>query len=111
MAVQKPVALFAVVFLLSGCADYLNHRDTITLAAGDTQRANLMLQSVDPFNPDSGDTHIEGDGAHVAGVMARYQPASPSSPSGAGNCPTDSDVAADGSRCGKRSAQSRPGGS
>ncbi|GLQ78497.1 hypothetical protein GCM10007881_20130 [Mesorhizobium huakuii] len=96
--------------LISGCAaDYLNHYDTVTLAAGDSSHANMLLQTVDPFNPNSNNTHIDGDGARSLAVVQRYK----SGPGGggyAGNCPTDSSVAADGSRCGGRSAESRPGG-
>ncbi|WP_244482798.1 hypothetical protein [Mesorhizobium sp. Root102] len=53
--------------VLSGCAAaYLNHYDSVTLVAGDT--ANLLLQTVDPFDPN---THIEGDGQRIAAVQAR----------------------------------------
>ncbi|MER9403243.1 hypothetical protein NKI36_04185 [Mesorhizobium caraganae] len=59
---------------LTGCAaDYLNHYDTVTLAAGDTQKYNSLLQTVDPFNPNSKNTRIEGDGARAAGVAQRYK--------------------------------------
>jgi outer membrane PBP1 activator LpoA protein len=47
---------------LSGCADYLNHYDTVTLAAGNTQKTNLLLQHKDPFNPDAVETRIPTDG-------------------------------------------------
>lgn len=64
--------LCAVLF--SGCAaDYLNHYDTVTLAAGDAGHANLLLQTVDPFNPNSQNTHIEGDGVRAAAVVNRYR--------------------------------------
>ncbi|MCF6127259.1 hypothetical protein EN904_00540 [Mesorhizobium sp. M7A.F.Ca.CA.001.07.2.1] len=60
--------------LLSGCAtDYLNHYDSVTLAAGDTQKFNSMLQTVDPLNPASNNTRIEGDGARAAGVAQNYR--------------------------------------
>lgn len=61
--------LCAVLF--SGCAgDYLNHYDTVTLAAGDAGHANLLLQTLDPFNQN---THIEGDGVRAAAVVNRYR--------------------------------------
>jgi hypothetical protein len=47
--------------LLAGCADYLNRYDTVTLAAGDTQKYNALLQTKDPFNPASKDTAITTD--------------------------------------------------
>ncbi|WP_225248272.1 hypothetical protein [Mesorhizobium sp. J8] len=101
----------ASVVLLSGCAaDYLNNYDTMTLASGDANNANSLLQTVDPFNPNSNNTHIEGDGQRSVAVIQRYR--SPASGGGGyiGNCPTDESRAADGSRCGGRSAESRPGG-
>jgi hypothetical protein len=62
-----------LVVQLTGCADYLNRYDTVTLAAGDTQRANMMLQRKDPFNPESLDTNIPTDGQRTADVMAKYR--------------------------------------
>ncbi|WP_210201435.1 hypothetical protein [Mesorhizobium sp. WSM3860] len=101
----------ASVVLLSGCAaDYLNDYDTMTLASGDANNANSLLQTVDPFNPNGNNTHIEGDGQRSVALIERYR--SPASSGGgySGNCPTDESTAADGSRCGGRSAESRPGG-
>ncbi|AZO24780.1 hypothetical protein EJ070_31680 [Mesorhizobium sp. M1E.F.Ca.ET.045.02.1.1] len=95
----------------SGCAaDYLNNYNTMTLASGDANNTNSLMQTVDPFNPNSNNTHIEGDGQRSVAVIQQYK--SPASGGGgySGNCPTDSSVAADGSNCGKRSAESRPGG-
>lgn len=103
------VAITAAV--TSGCAaDYLNSYDTMTLASGDANQTNSLLQTVDPFNLKSNNTHIEGDGQRTLAVIQRYK--SPASAGGgySGNCPTDNSVAADGSHCGKRSAESRPGG-
>jgi hypothetical protein len=99
-----------IAVLISGCAaDYKNNYDTVTLAAGDANRLNMLLQTADPFNPNSQNTHIEGDGQRSVAVMQQHK--SPTSGGGySGNCPTDNGVAADGSHCGKRSAESRPGG-
>ncbi|MES0023137.1 MULTISPECIES: calcium-binding protein [unclassified Mesorhizobium] len=68
-----------IAVLVSGCAaDYLNHYDTVTLAAGDSNHANQLLQTVDPFNPNSQNTHIESDGARVVAVVQRYRGTAPS---------------------------------
>ncbi|TPI69307.1 hypothetical protein [Mesorhizobium sp. B2-8-9] len=67
--------------LLAGCAaDYLHNYDTMTLASGDSQKANQLLQTVDPYNPASNNTRIEGDGARSVAVVQkyRYPPAAPS---------------------------------
>ncbi|WP_217568801.1 hypothetical protein [Mesorhizobium sp. GbtcB19] len=106
----KQLSWLAIALAMSGCAaDYLNNYDTMTLASGDANHTNQLLQTVDPFNPNSNNTHIEGDGARSVAVIQQYK-------SGAGgggytgSCPTDESRATDNSRCGKRSAESRPGG-
>jgi hypothetical protein len=58
---------------LGGCADYLNRYDTVTLAAGDANRHNLLLQRVDNLNPVSDDTHIESDGARATDAVKKYR--------------------------------------
>ncbi|RWB55340.1 hypothetical protein [Mesorhizobium sp.] len=60
--------------LLAGCAaDYLHNYDTMTLASGDSLKANELLQTVDPYNPASNNTKIEGDGARSVGAVQRYR--------------------------------------
>jgi hypothetical protein len=67
------VLCLGATLAISGCgADYLNHYDSVTLAAGDANRANTLAQTVDPFNPNSQNTHIESDGQRIAGVVQRY---------------------------------------
>ena len=67
--------------LLAGCAaDYLNNYDTMTLTAGDSQKANQLLQTVDPYNPASNNTKIEGDGARAVVVVQRYKVPPPPPP-------------------------------
>lgn len=59
-----------IAALISGCtADYLNHLHSVTLAADDATRSNVLLQTVDPFYPNSQNTHIEGDQQRIAGVV------------------------------------------
>ncbi|MGX5827343.1 calcium-binding protein [Mesorhizobium sp. 43Arga] len=68
------VLYLGALLAVSGCgADYLNHYDSVTLAAGDANRANSLAQTVDPFNPNSRNTHIESDGQRIAGVVQRYR--------------------------------------
>ncbi len=60
--------------LLAGCAaDYLHNYDTMTLASGDSQKANQLLQTVDPYNPASNNTRIEGDSARSVGIVQKYK--------------------------------------
>ena len=67
------LAAMMVPCMLSGCADYLNRYDSITLSTGDAQLHNLMLHNVNPFNPASQNTKIESDGARAAEVVRRYR--------------------------------------
>ncbi|WP_265517351.1 hypothetical protein [Nitratireductor luteus] len=66
-------ALIGLAASLSGCADYLNHYDTVTLAAGDVQKYNMMLQTTNAFNPASEVTEIPSDGKRAADAVERYR--------------------------------------
>ncbi|RWB79137.1 MAG: calcium-binding protein [Mesorhizobium sp.] len=71
---RRAVFCFAAALTVSGCAaDYLNNYDTMTLASGDSNRQNQLLQTVDPFNPNSNNTKIEGDGQRMTAVVQRYR--------------------------------------
>lgn len=124
-AIWHPRSLLCLsaILAVSGCAaDYVNHYDSVTLAAGDAYRANSLAQTVDPFNPNSQNTHIEGDGQRSAAVVAQYRGPPVIGAAGAdrasggggsgykGNCPTPDKVAADDKPCGGRAASERPGG-
>jgi hypothetical protein len=67
------VLALAPALLLGGCADYLNHNDSVTLAAGDAQNYNLLLQTTNPFNPASRNTIIQSNGARGVAVVKKYQ--------------------------------------
>lgn len=107
---------------VSGCgADYLNHYDTVTLAAGDANRANSLAQTVDPFNPNSQNTHIESDGQRIVGVVQRYrgttlapapQPGIVVNVGASDQHPCDLRTQTDsaGRTCGERAAEAKPGG-
>lgn len=74
MSRSKLLLMLLGTSLLAGCAaDYLNNYDTMTLASGDSQKANQLLQTVDPYNPVSNNTKIEGDGARSVGVVQKYK--------------------------------------
>ncbi|PSJ57644.1 hypothetical protein [Pseudaminobacter soli (ex Li et al. 2025)] len=63
------IIVAAAAALLSGCADYLNHYDTVTLAAGDAQKYNMLLHTADPFNPAARDNHFTTSGRKVEAVL------------------------------------------
>lgn len=106
---------------LSSCADYLSRHDTVTLAAGNSQKHNMLLQAAEPFNPSARENRIPTSGKRTALVMERYQgpPATSTGPSvtvnvknGGGEPPCDfaDQKDAAGIECGDRSAERRPGG-
>ena len=119
---RRTLFCLAAMVVVSGCAvDYLNNYDTTTLASGDANNTNRLLQTVDPFNPSSNNTHIEGDGQRSAGVAQRYlgippvptgQASAPNGGGGSGNHPCDLRTQMDsaGRPCGERAAEAKPGG-
>ncbi|WP_292270990.1 hypothetical protein [Mesorhizobium sp.] len=70
---RKLVCALALLALNGCAADYLNNYDTMTLASGDSNKQNQFLQTVDPYNPASNNTKIEGDGARSVAVVQKYK--------------------------------------
>lgn len=62
----------AVIALLSGCADYMNNRDAVTLGAGDAMEGNLGMSTIDPFPPDAKNTRIRVESSKVKQAHDRY---------------------------------------
>jgi hypothetical protein len=58
--------------LLSGCM-YLDHRETVSFAAGDAVATNKVVQMVDPWPPRAGDRNIAFDGERMAAAAERYR--------------------------------------
>ncbi len=48
---KRVVLLCVVAALLSGCADYMNRRDSVSARAGDALEANLAIQTINPQPP------------------------------------------------------------
>jgi hypothetical protein len=70
---DRGILILAAAGLLSGCADYLNYYETVTLEAGNTQKQNMLLHTKDPFNPASRNTAIDTDGQRAADAVQRYR--------------------------------------
>lgn len=73
----------AVLFLAfggSGCVDYMNRYDGVTLSAGDAMYANAAIQTIDPWPPSSRKTTIPYLGRKTALTTQAYtsRPAEPS---------------------------------
>lgn len=59
---NRTAAAVLALLAVSACADYQNHRDTVTLGAGNAVEANLAIQTVNPYPPNAGDTQIDTPG-------------------------------------------------
>ena len=67
------LALAASAALLSGCAEYANHWDTVTFRAGNSLDANEGIHTVQPFPRAAWRTHINSDGKVVYKAVTDYQ--------------------------------------
>ncbi len=74
MSPRKNRTLLVVVMAaaLGGCADYMNHRDSITLGAGNAPEANIGIHTVNPFPPNAENTDIRVDKSKVNQAYQRY---------------------------------------
>lgn len=52
---SNAVALLLMVGALSGCADYLNHRDSVSLRAGDAVEGNSAIHIINHAPPGADD--------------------------------------------------------
>ena len=107
MKTVRAAVIFATLPLLGGCADYLNHHDTVTLRAGEAQRWNRVVQATDPWPVYVTNTDIDVDAQRVASAGS----GGAGGGGGAGGpCNTPDQRASDGSRCGGRAASEQAGG-
>lgn len=59
--------------MLSGCSEYLDRRDTISLASGEALAADGVTQMIDPWPVASGNRNIASNGQRAAAAAARYR--------------------------------------
>jgi hypothetical protein len=64
-AKSKVAVALGACLVLSGCADYLARRDTVTFGAGNAPAANEGIQAVKPFPPNAKNTTIQVDGNRI----------------------------------------------
>ncbi|WP_431322966.1 hypothetical protein [Rhizobium sp. YTU87027] len=69
----KRTLLVLAASLLAGCADYMNHRDSITFGLGNAVEANKAIHIEDPFPPEAQRTRIASDGKVIRRVVTEYQ--------------------------------------
>ncbi len=70
---KRVLLVLAVASLVSGCADYLNHRDTITFGAGNAVEANKAIHIQDPFPQVAQYTRITSDGKVIYKVIRNHR--------------------------------------
>lgn len=92
--------LLAGALPAAGCADYLNHRDTVALAAGDAVNANGAIETIDPWPRASQRTTGLGSDAGRASEYIRSR-----NRGGASQAPVTVNVATGGGAIGSSSGQ------
>ncbi|WP_432704709.1 hypothetical protein [Ensifer sesbaniae] len=70
---KRALLILALASLVSGCADYMNHRDSITFGLGNAAEANKGIHTQDPFPRLAQNTRIATDGKVVSRVIRGYQ--------------------------------------
>ncbi|MFD2345238.1 pilus assembly protein [Sinorhizobium terangae] len=70
---KRALLVIAAASLVSGCADYLNHRDTITFGLGNAVEANKGIHTQEPFPRVAQNTRIASDGKVINRVIRNYQ--------------------------------------
>ncbi|ANL74426.1 hypothetical protein AMC83_PB00096 (plasmid) [Rhizobium phaseoli] len=70
---KRVLLIVAAAGLISGCADYMNHRDSITFGVGNAVEANKAIHIEDPFPPEAQRTQIASDGKVIRRVVTQYQ--------------------------------------
>ena len=72
--VHGAIFALAAATALAGCTDmYLDRRDTVSFAAGDSVAANKVVHMVDPWPPYAGDRNIAFNGERMQAAAERYR--------------------------------------
>lgn len=58
---------------LSGCAEYLDRKNTIAFSAGDAVETNVITHVTDPWPPHARNKNIEFSGERLARAVRRYE--------------------------------------
>jgi hypothetical protein len=82
--ITSALALASVLAALSGCAEYLDRRDTIALNAGDAVATDKVTQMVDPWPRASANKNIRFNGERMESAVERYRTNKTYPPSGTG---------------------------
>ncbi len=69
----RTLALAALLAALAGCSEYLDRRDTISLAGGNSIATDKVTQMVDPWPRDSANKNIAFNGEKMQTAVERYR--------------------------------------
>jgi len=81
---MRALVLGFVLATLSGCSEYLDRRDTISLHGGDAVATDKVTQMVDPWPRVSADKNIGFNGTRMETAVERYRTNRTYPPSGTG---------------------------
>jgi len=70
---SKAFGALALAASLSGCAEYLDRRDTLSETSGNAVRGNAVVQMVDPWPRESANKNIAFNGAKMESAIERYR--------------------------------------
>lgn len=66
------IVCIAGALLITGCADHLERKDTITAYAGDAAASNIAIHSIDPVPRKARYRHIHHDGTRMINAIDKY---------------------------------------
>jgi hypothetical protein len=69
----RALAIAAAIAALSGCSEYVDRRDTISIRGGDAVNTNVVTQMVDPWPRESAERNIAFNGDKMESAVARYR--------------------------------------
>jgi hypothetical protein len=81
-SVRDGAVALCFLLLLAGCSvpsfeevtePYAARKDTVTLGAGEAQKINEAIHTIDPAPPGAFDTQIPANGQRMAGAVERYR--------------------------------------
>jgi hypothetical protein len=84
----RALALGLVLAAVSGCSEYLDRRDTISLHGGDAVATDKVTQMVDPWPAASAQKNIGFSGERIETAMERYRTNRTYEPVGTGTSTT-----------------------
>ena len=85
---MRALALGLLLATLSGCSEYLDRRDTISLNGGDAVATDRVTQMVDPWSPASANKSIGFNGERMETAVERYRTNRTYEPAGNGTSTT-----------------------